>query len=140
MVTPARRQRRRLLVAAAVTALALAVLAVVAARRDQPNAQDGPAQVHRDLCDALRSANPAAAAASFTRRIHTSLHELAANTETVDRAVTARLLEAKQRVEADLDAGDQPGALRDLAVLEPLVRDALTATGVRTAACEQPSS
>ncbi len=138
--SPIGTRRRRVLAAAAVTFLALATLAVVATRRDEPSAQRGHAQVHRDLCDALRTGDPAAAAASFTRRIHTPLHELAANAETVDRAATARLLEAKQRVEADLEGGDQTGALRDLAVLEPLVRDALSATGISTTPCREPSS
>ena len=60
----------------------------------------------RGLCDAVAEAaggDAAAARAAFFDGAHQPLHELAAETAERDRAVAARLLEAKQAVEAALD-------------------------------------
>ena len=65
-------------------------------------ARDG---VCRALDDA-RSRGPAAAHRTFVNRAHRPLHDLAAMTSGRDRQAAARLLEAKQRVEADFENGD----------------------------------
>lgn len=63
------------------------------------------AGVHAEVCAALASAADGdldTAQATFDD-IHVGLHDLATAAGEEDRAVAARLLEAKQRVEADLD-------------------------------------
>lgn len=59
-----------------------------------------------EAADAADAGDEAGATGSFEDS-HSALHELAAATEDVDRAVAARLLEAKQAVEAD--AADAEG-------------------------------
>lgn len=59
------------------------------------------------LCDATAAArrgDAAKARMTFFDRAHQPIHELASATAAVDRAASARLLEAKQRVEADVGA------------------------------------
>jgi hypothetical protein len=81
-------------------------------------------QVHTGICKA------AAAAADGDRKtaeqdfadVHAALHELAAAVEREDRAAAARLLQAKQRVEADPTADD-------LTTLSDTVRDGIRLTG-----------
>jgi cytosine/adenosine deaminase-related metal-dependent hydrolase len=65
------------------------------------------------LCTAKRHAarDPLAARRVFYDRAHDHLHELARQAQRTDRPVAARLLEAKQRVGHDLDAGAAPQRL-----------------------------
>jgi len=68
--------------------------------------------LHAEVCRAAAQAEEGdlrAAQRTFDD-VHVGLHDLAAAAEQEDRAVAARLLEAKQRVEADLG----PEVLRDL--------------------------
>jgi hypothetical protein len=73
------------------------------------------------VCDALaavRSGDVDEARAVFFDNAHDGLHDLAARTAEVDRAVTADLLRAKERIEALMDsstASDLQLALADLA-------------------------
>lgn len=58
------------------------------------------------LCDAVRAADasdPGRASAVFHDSAHEPLHELARQLEESDRAQAARLLEAKQKVEAAIE-------------------------------------
>ena len=67
--------------------------------------------VYAALCDAETAFNandPGRGRRVFLDRVHQSVHELAAATEERDRAAAARLLEAKQAVEAGL--GNEPDA------------------------------
>lgn len=73
------------------------------------------------VCDALaaaRSGNVEKARAVFLDDAHDGLHDLASRTAEVDRAVTADLLRAKERIEALMEsssAADLQSALADLA-------------------------
>jgi hypothetical protein len=80
--------------------------------------------IHTEVCRAAAQADDGdldAARRTFDD-VHTGLHELAAAAEEDDRATAARLLEAKQRVEARLSAT----SLREL--VAP-VAEAVVATG-----------
>ena len=62
---------------------------------------------HERIHAAFRRRDPDAVRNVFFDRAHQPLHELAAETSRHDRATAARLLEAKQAVEADLDSPDR---------------------------------
>ena len=90
-----------------------------------------------DVLDAVRSGDLATARSTFD---HGPLHELADTVIDIDRSVAARLLEAKEAVEADLAddqiAVDQIAA--DLLTLTNATRTAYTAAGQPTPApCDQ---
>ncbi|MEA2827963.1 MAG: hypothetical protein QOG43_2402 [Actinomycetota bacterium] len=74
-----------------------------------------------NLCTARDEApdSPGAAQARFFSRSHTTLHLVARALEDVDRPLAARLLEAKQKVEADFSNGASGGQVAD--DLRPLV-------------------
>ncbi len=59
--------------------------------------------VHTEVCAAAAAAKSGDTAAAGRRfdDVHQGLHDLAAATEDTDRAAAARLLEAKQRAEAE---------------------------------------
>lgn len=63
-----------------------------------------------EAADAADAGDEAGASGSF-EDAHAALHELAAATEEIDRAVAARLLEAKQAVEAGADDAEEYTAL-----------------------------
>lgn len=134
------RSRRLLLAGLLAVFVVLAAVTGFVTQQDEPVTPSARAGVHEELCDALHSSDPDAAAARFTDRIHTPLHELAAAARRQDRAVAARLLEAKQRVEADLDHADPQQVLPHLAALEPAVREALAIIGTTTTPCGGTSS
>ena len=72
----------------------------------------------------------------FYDRAHDHLHELARQAQATDRPAAARLLEAKQRVEHDLDAGAAPPRLvGDLDRLLAATDAALTAISIPPPAC-----
>ena len=120
----------------------LGIVAVAAAVGAFAGSDDGPSgpgdgpsfTAARDgLCqaaDAARSGDALAARAVFFDRSHQPLHELAAAAQERDRAATARLLEAKERVESGLD---RPGTTlaQDLETLAVATGRAMAATGAR---------
>jgi hypothetical protein len=109
------------LVAAAVLVLAgwLAIAATADNDSDTPTA-GAEASPLPGVCDALasaRSGDVEEARVAFFDGAHDGLHELASRTSEVDRAVTADLLRAKERIEALMEtssASDLQSALADL--------------------------
>ncbi len=109
--------------------LGLAVLACAGCgRAEDPSA---PAafggrfgQIYRGVCDAERElvAGDAVGARRSFDDVHLGLHDLAAAAENRDRGAAARLLEAKQAVEASFTDDH-------LAQLAPTVGAAIVATG-----------
>ena len=91
---------------------------------------------HKAVCETVDLAGAGSegldrARRSFVDRAHEPLHELAAALDTVDRGAAARLLEAKQRVEADLADPARAGSVgHDLDALAVRVADAMVAAGV----------
>jgi len=96
----------------------------------------------RGVVEALCEADDEAARdAEASRRIffdcaHDPLHDIAAAVEEVDRSSAARLLEAKQAVEADLEAMGAPELASDLGRLIVATRDALEDLSVSTEGCD----
>ncbi|MPY94950.1 MAG: hypothetical protein GEV08_18395 [Acidimicrobiia bacterium] len=129
--------------------LTVATVLVVAAGCAADDAPTQPAaQTRYDaalaaLCAAAadaRDADVEAARRVFYDTAHQALHELAADAQRVDRPVAARLLEAKQAVEAGLDA---PATADELAArldeLGVAAHAALTATGNEASRCQERS-
>jgi hypothetical protein len=90
------------------------------------------------LCTARRQAatDVLAARRVFYDRAHDHLHDLARQTQGADRPAAARLLEAKQRVEHDLDAGATPQRLvGDLDQLLAATDTALTVISIPPPGC-----
>lgn len=91
---------------------------------------------HRAVCEAAGDAKQAEAI--FFDRAHDALHELATVLGDTDRASAARLLDAKQDLEADREGAEPPGILRDdLVALAAVTRDALDGLGIEQAECER---
>ena len=91
------------------------------------------------LCAARDQARvrPEAARTTFLDRSHGRLHTLAAALEGVDRRAAARLLMAKQAVEADLSAKPLSSQLSaDLDRLAALTRSGLGKLGLSAPACK----
>jgi len=83
----------------------------------------------------------AGAEAAFQDEVHETLHELADRLGSTDRAVSAALLQAKSKVEADLleDAPDSARLGTDVGGLLAAMADALGAVGLDVPECpEQP--
>ena len=88
------------------------------------------------LCDLRTTSDPGAANVAFFDRAHQMLHELAAATQTVDRAPAADLLETKQVVEADLRSDTLPATFRrDVEDLLAAARAALDTVGSTAPDC-----
>ncbi|HEX2851480.1 MAG TPA: hypothetical protein VHN98_13040 [Acidimicrobiales bacterium] len=91
------------------------------------------ASVHTGICaaDAAATGGDTAAARRAFEDAHQGLHEVADAASKTDRAASARLLEAKEKVEADLASSSTATAtLRsDLDALLPALRAAAAATG-----------
>jgi len=93
------------------------------------------------LCESLSLApsDPGAAGTVFADRAHERLHDLARELEPEDRALTGQLLEAKQAVEADLDAAGIPQDTAELAAdlrrLADVTVAGLARLGVPVAGC-----
>jgi len=117
----------------AVVILSAAVLA--GGSGDDPGTSPAPAprDVHAELCAVLAIDDPAQAAARFAARVHDPLHRLIDDLVHDDRALAERLRSAKQRVEVAY--ADRSALPRQLEALEPVVREALAARGVRTQPC-----
>lgn len=86
---------------------------------------------------ASAEADVTAARSTFYDRSHDVLHEVARDLEPLDRVTTARLLEAKQRVEAGFDTSPpDPGGLgADLSTLAAAARAALARLAVTVGPC-----
>ena len=91
------------------------------------------------LCDVRSRAGAgdrAGAAATFFDRSHDPLHTLARGLEDLDRASAARLLEAKQEVEGDLDDESDPGLLAAAVTeLHTSAAGGLSRLGIEVPAC-----
>ncbi|MGH8870451.1 MAG: hypothetical protein ACRDWS_00520 [Acidimicrobiia bacterium] len=89
------------------------------------------------LCEASTKAETGDASGAgevFYDIVHQPLHDLAAETSEVDRAVAARLLEAKEAVESGFDT-NQPDLNEDFRALVVATDEALAATGHDPLAC-----
>ena len=85
-----------------------------------------------------RAGDPAAARALFVGRVHEDLHQLADELSEMDRAVAARVLEAKQRVEDDLDRPVAPPDLgSDADELVAATGEGLRRLGLAVEECER---
>jgi hypothetical protein len=89
------------------------------------------------LCEAkdVAARDAEAARTIFFDHAHDRLHDIAA-AEEVDRASAARLLEAKQVVEADFDGTAGPELASDLGQLVATVGDALGDLSVSASGCD----
>jgi hypothetical protein len=88
------------------------------------------------LCDVRDAPDAPAASATFYDRTHQELHVIAAATEERDRAKAASLLEAMQRVEAELERPLLPaGFSADVESLVGATRGALASIGLDAPGC-----
>jgi hypothetical protein len=88
------------------------------------------------LCDVRDAPDAPAANATFYDRTHQELHVIAAATEEQDRAKAASLLEAMQRVEAELERPLLPaGFSTDVESLVGATREALASIGLDAPGC-----
>lgn len=102
-----------------------------------PVTPEAAAEAVRGLCDLESATDRAEAEATFLDRSHETLHVIAAATEVRDRDAAADLLEAKQRVEADLvDLDLPPGFAADVGALIQASRAALDVIGLDSPACQ----
>ena len=88
------------------------------------------------LCQARNeaAANPATARADFYNRSHDSLHTVARGLESVDRGLSADLLVAMQKVEADLES-KPPTLPDDLGALADVYRSSLGRLAIAAPPC-----
>ena len=101
-----------------------------------PVTAEAAAEAVRGLCDLGTATGRAEAEAIFFDRSHETLHVIAAATEVRDRDAAADLLEAKQRVEADLAGADlPPDFAADVETLIEATRAALDAIGLEGPTC-----
>jgi hypothetical protein len=101
-----------------------------------PVTSEAAAEAVRGLCALEPETDRIEAEATFLDRSHATLHVIAAATEVRDRAAAADLLEAKQRVEADLaGAGLPPGFAADVRALIDATGAALSAIGLDAPSC-----
>jgi hypothetical protein len=123
--------------------LVVAVAAACSGSQD-PGAADPTGPVARSdadravsgLCELADETDLAAANAVFQDEAHRTLHAVAAEAERVDRAVSAALLQTKQRVEADLAEPDlPPGFADDVEALLVALSAALETIGLPAPEC-----
>jgi electron transfer flavoprotein alpha subunit len=90
------------------------------------------------LCDAKDAAgqDPEEARMVFFDRAHDPLHDIAAAAGEVNRSSAARLLEAKQAVESDLNRTAGTELASDLGALVAATRDALKQLSVSVPGCD----
>ena len=89
---------------------------------------------HAGLCEA--AASPATARALFFDRSHEALHTVARGLEEVDRAQAAALLQAKEKVESELDARP-PSLPGDLLTLADVYRASLGRLAIEAPPCDK---
>lgn len=96
---------------------------------------------YQGLCDARTIAEAGdmwGASDIFNSRSHAYLHEVAAKIQAVDREVAARLLEAKQAVEAQLatpDSANPQLVVSSLSTLEAALGDSAEGLGLTRPVC-----
>ncbi|MDQ4070488.1 MAG: hypothetical protein M3203_13610 [Actinomycetota bacterium] len=117
--------------------LAGALLVAAACSASGGEKSDGNTRLvdaHTALCEA--AARPDQARALFFDRSHDALHEVARMLEDADRAQAARLLEAKQTVESELEASgrSQP---EDVLRLADTYRTSLGRLAITVAPCNK---
>lgn len=97
------------------------------------------AAAYRGLCRSrsLIEENLGRARDVFYGEAHTTLHQLADETTEKSRPLAARLLEAKNRTEADLGGNGPGGAAASMDELLRVSREALIFLGVPTSPCDQ---
>ncbi len=89
---------------------------------------------HAGLCEA--AASPATARTLFFDRSHEALHTVARGVEDVDRAQAGALLQAKEKVESELDA--RPASLPDdLRRLADVYRTSLGRLAIEAPPCDK---
>jgi hypothetical protein len=125
-----------------VVGLAMGVAAFTVLKHEQaPTAassgrDDAYRAAYLALCDARAAGAPARARRIFFDRVHTPLHELAAEVGASDRDVAADLLEAKNEVEAAFDDAHLPTSLSDgLDALSLASADALRSLALEVPRC-----
>ena len=85
-----------------------------------------------------RAGQRAAAREQFVGRVHEDLHQLADELSEIDRAAAARVLEAKQRVEDDLDRpADPPDLGGDADELVAATGEGLRRLGMAAGECRR---
>lgn len=137
---------RRPAVRLALILLLLSMAACGAGENDNPSSPPsgalGPVtpraaeEAVRGLCDLRTATDRVEAEATFLDRAHATLHVIAAATEVRDRSGAANLLEAKQKVEADLAGTELPPSFAaDVRALIDATRAALAAIGLDAPAC-----
>lgn len=133
--------RRAVVIGAVVVAAIVAVALVVAAGGDGEPDSSQAAGRFGPMYSALCRARAQAAAGdvdrarrSFFDDAHQPLHELASAVADTDRPVAARLLEAKEAVEADLRRS-APNLAADLDRLVAASREAMAKTGPGPGPC-----
>ena len=89
---------------------------------------------HAGLCEA--AASPATARALFFDRSHEALHTVARGVEEVDRAQAGALLQAKEKVESELDARP-PNLPDDLRRLAEVYRSSLGRLAIEAPPCDK---
>lgn len=100
----------------------------------EPVAVASLVDAHAALCQA--AAEPDAARRQFFDRAHEQLHTVARALEDVDRAQAALLLEAKEKVEAELP--NPPASLpADLRQLATVYRDGLGRLAITAPPCDK---
>lgn len=112
-------------------------LSLVSCGGERPSA-DPYLSAGSGLCDASAAADVGElelARQGFYDTAHQPLHQLAVEVADVDRALAARLLEAKESVESGLDSGGSELADSFLTLLGA-VDDSLRATGHSPIACQ----
>lgn len=92
----------------------------------------------RGLCDmkTIPTTDPDSANGIFYDQVHEELHVIAAATQEKDRVAAGRLLQAKEKVEADLLDHPLPDPYpADAKALEQAARAALEVIGLSAPAC-----
>ncbi len=114
--------------------VALAALLVLLAACGDGGTTDPLVDAHVALCEA--AARPERARELFFDRSHDALHTVARDLEDVDRSQAAQLLEAKERVESELESPG-PRLPDDLARLAEVYRASLGRLAIEAPPCEK---
>jgi hypothetical protein len=91
------------------------------------------------LCQAKAAAatDPTASRAAFYDRAHDAVHTVARALEPVDRNLAAQLLEAKEKVESEVDARPPAPVVDDLARLSDVYRAGLGRLAIAAPPCDK---
>lgn len=132
----------RTLTPAVVLALTLAGCGSSSTSAPSVSALPPSSSTYHAVCEAARAAragNTAMARTVFLDRAHQGVHQLAASAAAHDRPAAGRMLEAKERVERDLETKAPASTLTgDLDALAGTARTAIAATGVaRPKTCKE---